>query len=141
MMRFSLRLTLLILLICPAMVSCGKKGDPFLPAPGGDSRVSGLEAKWSGEYVLLTGKIVGGRQSEAIRAYYAAYPLDQPPCEDCPIRYQGFESFGPEVMDGSGFSCKVTGIRPGNLYFFELRVIGPGQSQGPPSNRVRVEVR
>lgn len=135
-------LPVLFLLLCLALISCGKKGDPFLPAVEGDGgRVTGLKGEWDGEYVLLTGRIhEATRQGAGIKAYFASYPLAEPPCEGCPIEYQGFQSFGREVMSESGFSCEMTEIKPGNIYFFEVRVIGPGNRQGPPSNRVQVEV-
>jgi hypothetical protein len=44
------------------------------------------------------------------------------------------------VVSENGFSSRITEIRPGNLYFFEVRVTGPGGRQGPPSKRVQVEV-
>jgi hypothetical protein len=142
MMRPRQPLFVLLLLICSVMISCGKKGDPFLPAPEDPGRITGLKAEWTGESVLLTGRIEGEiREGGGIRAYYASYPLDQPPCEGCPIEYQGFESFGREATAGRGFSCLMRPIRPGALYFFEVRVMGPGQRQGPPSNRLRLEVR
>jgi len=140
-MRPGLPLSVLFLWLCLALISCGKKGDPFLPATQGDGRVTGLKGEWNGEYVLLTGRTREAmREGAGIRAYYAAYPLDQPPCEGCPIEYQGYESFGREVMGKSGFSCRITEIQTGNIYFFEVRIIGPGGSLGPPSNRVGVEV-
>jgi hypothetical protein len=140
-MRPGKPLPFLVLLFCLALISCGKKGDPFLPSTEGDGRITLLKGEWNGEYVDLTGRIHGSMNEGArIRAYYAAYPLDQPPCEGCPIEYQGFQSFGRDVLSESGFSCKMTQIQPGNLYFFEVRVIGPGDSPGPSSNRVRVEV-
>jgi hypothetical protein len=72
--------------------------------------------------------------------YYAVYPLDQPPCEGCPIEYQGFHPFGREALKGDVFSLKVPEIRRGNIYFFEARIVGLDGSPGPPSNRVRIEV-
>ena len=132
----------LFLLLCTALISCGKKGDPFLPAmEGGGGRVSGLKGEWDGKFVLLSGRIHEATGQDAgVRAYFGSYPVDQPPCDGCPIEYQGFQSFGPEVVSESVFSCEMTEIKPGNIYFFEVRVIGPGGNQGPPSNRVQVEV-
>lgn len=131
----------LMLLLCWTLISCGKKGDPFLPAPEANARVSDLQGEWNGESVLLSGRSDEAVEEGAtIRAYYAAYPLDEPPCEGCPIQYQGFQSFGLEVMSGGGFSCRITEIRPGNVYFFQVRILSPGGSLGPPSHRVRVEV-
>jgi hypothetical protein len=132
---------LLFLTLCLALASCGKKGDPFLADGGAEGRITLLGGEWKGEHVDLTGRIHGVmKEGESIRAYYAAYPFDQPPCEGCPVEYQGFESFGREVVRNNDFSCTMTRIQPGSLYFFEARIIGRGGSPGPPSNTVQVEV-
>jgi hypothetical protein len=124
-------------------VSCGKKGDPFLPAKEPVNRVTGLEGAWNGEDLLLTGRIQEPskvREGDGCRVYYAVYPLDRPPCEGCPIEYQGYQAFGHEAVTGDVFSFKMPGIRRGNIYYFEVRVMGPDGSPGAPSDRVRVEV-
>jgi hypothetical protein len=140
-MRPGKPLPFLFVLFCLVLISCGKKGDPFLPVVERDVRITLLKGEWNGEYLDLTGRIHGiMKEGASIRAYYAAYPLDQPPCEGCPVEYQGFQSFGRHVVSESGFSCRMTEIQPGNLYFFEAMIIGPGDSPGPPSNRVRVTV-
>jgi len=141
-MRLEWLFPALMLLLSLPLISCGKRGDPFIPPPQGeDLRVTGLRGEWKGEFVLLSGRVrepIG--EVAGLRAYYAAYPLDQAPCEGCPIQYQGFQSFGPDVIKGNGFSCRIADIRPGNVYFFEVRVLGPGGGLGPGSNRVQVEV-
>jgi hypothetical protein len=131
------------LLLGLVFASCGKKGDPFLPTKEPANEVTGFEGTWNGEDVLLTGRVKEPskvREGDGCRVYYAVYPLDAPPCEGCPIEYRGYESFGREAVTGDVFSFKVPGIRRGNIYFFEVRVVGPDGSPGPPSNRVRVEV-
>jgi hypothetical protein len=142
-MRAAHPVLLTLLFFGLVFVSCGKKGDPFPPTKEIVSRVTGLEGAWSGEDVLLTGRIeepAKVREGNGCRLYYAAYPLDRPPCEGCPIEYQGYESFGREAITGDVFSFKMPGIRRGNIYFFEVRLIGPEGNPGPPSNRVQVEV-
>jgi hypothetical protein len=133
-----------ILLFCLFLFSCGKKEDPFLPVEETNARVTGLQGEWKGDYVLLTGQVqdpAGTAGSiEGCRVYYAIYPWDQPPCEGCPIEYKGFQLFGKEVLTPTGFACKVPGIERENIYYFEVRAVGPNGSLGPPSNRVRVEV-
>lgn len=141
-MRLGHALLVILLFGGLGLLSCGKKGDPFLSAETPVSRVTGLEGVWSGEDVLLTGRIEDPsqlREGEGCRVYYALYPLDQPPCEGCPIEYEGFRSFGREAVTGDVFSFKVPAVRRGSIYFFEARVIGADGSPGPASNRVRVE--
>jgi hypothetical protein len=134
---------LTIRVFCLPLFSCGKKAAPFLPVKGANPRVTGLQGEWKGDYVLLTGQIQdssgAGGSIEGCRVYYAIYPQDQPPCEGCPIEYKGFQIFGKEVMTPTGFACKMPGIERENIYYFEVRVMGPKGSLGPPSNRVRVE--
>ena len=141
-MRWKWLFPALMVLLGLTLISCGKKGDPFLPPPQEEGlRVTGLIGEWNGDFVLLSGRVREPMsESAGLRAYYAAYPLDQAPCEGCPIQYQGFQSFGLEVIKGNRFSCRVADIRPGNVYFFEARLLGPGGGLGPPSNRVQVEV-
>jgi len=142
-MRFGLHVLVGLLLLGPVLASCGKKGDPFLPAREPANMVSGLEGTWNGENVLLTGRVKEPskvREGEGFRVYYAVYPLDDPPCDGCPIEYQGYQPFGREAVTGDVFSFAMPEIRRGNIYYFEVRVIGPDGSPGPPSKRVRVEV-
>ncbi len=134
----------MILLFSLSVLSCGKKGEPFLPVKEANLRVTGLQGAWKEGYVVLTGQVQGpaetARSIEGCRVYYAVYPRDQPPCEGCPIEYKGFQPFGKEVMTSTGFACEMPGIERDNIYYFEVRVIGPKGSLGPASDRVRVEV-
>jgi hypothetical protein len=133
----------LLLFLGLLSVACGKKGDPFVPAKEAANRVDGLDVGWKGAEVLLTGRIekpAEMREGEGFRVYYAVYPLDQPPCEGCPIEFQGYYTFGREAVSGDAFSCKVPEIRRGSVYFFEARVMTPEGTPGPPSNRVSIEV-
>ena len=132
-----------LLLLGVVLCSCGKKGDPFLPAKEPAPKVTGFEGTWNGEDVLLTGRIeepAKVREGDGCWVYSALYPLDEPPCEGCPIEYRGYRSFGREALSDGVFTFKMPGIRRGNIYFFEARVIGPEGSLGPPSDTVKVEV-
>lgn len=142
-MRLGLPVLAGLLLLGLVCASCGKKGDPFVPAGEPANTVTGIEGTWTGEDVLLAGRVREPskvREGEAFRAYYAAYPLDEPPCEGCPIAYQGYHPFGREALTGDAFSFTMPGIRRGNVYYFEVRVVDPEGNPGPPSKRVKVEV-
>ncbi|MBN2031695.1 MAG: hypothetical protein JW836_00340 [Deltaproteobacteria bacterium] len=140
-MRLKKAQTALFLLFCFGLIACGKKGDPFVPVKEPLNHVTDLEGMWDGESIVLTGRIQGAmKEGTIIRAYYAMYPPDQIPCEGCPIEYEGFQPFGREVVSENRFLCRIREIKPGNIYFFEIKVIGSGGGQGPPSKRVRVEV-
>jgi len=124
-------------------ISCGKKGDPFLPSKETLGQVTDFEGAWTGEEVLLTGRIQEPAElgeGRACRVYYAEYPEDRSPCDGCPVEYQGYRSFGSDIVNRGSFSFRMPEVRRGNVYFFEARLVGLDGSLGPPSNRVRVDV-
>ncbi|MFH1488911.1 MAG: hypothetical protein ABII06_08405 [Pseudomonadota bacterium] len=135
-----------LLLFCSA---CGKKARPFLPDKKVFSaKVAHLSGEWTEGYVVLKGDIEtpGGNKGdkdgvEACRVYYGQYPLENPPCETCPIKYQGYHVFGPEVVRDGGFFCKVPGKVKGEIYFFKVHLIGKDGTEGPPSDRVKIAVK
>jgi hypothetical protein len=136
---------LLFLAILLALSSCGKKGPPFLPRKSFPARVVDLRAEWSEGYVLLKGNIAGlkgpskaAEQVKGCRVFFAQYPLGRPPCEGCPIEYQGSRAFGEGVVTEEGFSCKLPAKVKGQIYFFEVRLVGPEGAVGPPSDMVKV---
>jgi hypothetical protein len=131
-----------VLLLVP---SCGKKAPPFLPQKHFDARVLSLNAENQEGYVLLKGNVPDAQRDagnlRGCRVYFAQYSPDDSPCEGCPIEYQGYHSFGPEVVKDGKFSCKIGEITPGQIYFFRVNLVGPEEVLGPPSNDVRVEVK
>jgi len=142
-MRPGRAVLVMVLVFGLLFAGCGKKGDPFVPAREPENRVTGLDVAWNGVDVLLSGRVekpAKMQEGESLRVYYAAYPLDEPPCEGCPIEFQGYHAFGREAVSGDAFSCSVPEIRRGSVYFFEARVMSPEGSPGPPSNRVSIEV-
>jgi hypothetical protein len=123
------------------MPGCGKKGPPFLPKKVFDGRVMNLEGQWQANSVLLKGQLVGaeGRGSvQGARVDYARYPLDEPPCEGCPIEYRGSHRFGSEAVRGNRFNCEVPVDVKEDLYYFKVHLLGPDNTAGPPSNTVRM---
>jgi hypothetical protein len=131
-----------VLLLVP---SCGKKAPPFLPQKSFDATVSSLNAEGREGYILLKGSVSGAPGADAnltgCRVYFAQYSPDDSPCEGCPIEYQGYHPFGPEVAKGGKFFCKIDGVTPGRVYFFRVNLVGPKDVLGPPSDDVRVEVK
>ncbi|MBN2123341.1 MAG: hypothetical protein JW821_03535 [Deltaproteobacteria bacterium] len=128
--------------------SCGKKAPPFLPQKGLDARVTEMKGEWDGEVFVLKGRIDDPRGAEGTgerirgcRVYFAQYPLGHPPCPGCPVEYQGYHGFGPEVLAGEDFRCPLPGKRKGQVYFFEVVLIGGEGSTGPPSERIRVDLK
>lgn len=126
---------------------CGKKGPPFLKEEEFQAGVRDLKGEWVSGDFFLKGTVYGpGGPIEALdlvkgcRIYYVRYPIQNPPCEGCPIDFQSYYEFGPEVIGGAGFRSRVPGEMKGRINFFEVRLLGPGGAIGPPSNRVRVPV-
>ena len=128
-------------------VSCGKKAPPFLPTKEFPIKITNLSGEWTEGVVLLKGDISGSMGPEeatelvkGCRLHYGQYPIKNPPCAGCPIKYSGYHEFGPEVVTKGGLSCKVPVRMRQQIYFFKVQLIGPDNSLGPPSNRVRLEV-
>ena len=126
--------------------ACGKKGDPTIPQKGFSAGVRDLAGAWDGNFIVLRGALEGVSgpadardRVQGCRVYYGAYDPEEPPCEDCPVRYHGYHEFGVEVITGEGFDCNVPGKLRDTLYFFKVHLIGPEGQLGPPSNRIRVD--
>ena len=128
------------LVILMATLACGKKGDPFLPQKEAPAKVTDLRGEREKGNILLRGKIMGPKGVQGARVYYAQFPLEDLPCEGCPIEYQGQESFGAEVVTEEGFFCTVPVKVYRQVYFFRVNLIGSGGRMGPPSETVKVVV-
>ena len=128
------------LAILMATLACGKKGDPFLPQKEVSAKVTELRGEREKGNILLRGEIKAPKEVQGARVYYAQFPLEDPPCEGCPIEYQGHESFGAEVVTEEGFFCTVPVKVQRQVYFFRVNLIGPGGRMGPASETVKVVV-
>jgi hypothetical protein len=126
---------------------CGKKGPPFLSQRVFDSRVIQLTGEYEEGNVILRGEIVApGDQREQVstvmgcRIYYTWYPLENAPCEDCPVQYADHRDVMEEVVDAERFYCRFPEIAKEGIYFFEVRLIDRDGIIGPASNRVRFTI-
>jgi hypothetical protein len=133
------------LLVAP--MGCGRKEPPFLHQKEFPLRVSNLAGAWVSTAFYLKGTIGppeevknGQEPVEGCRVYYRRYPRQNPPCEGCPIEFPSYYEFGPEVIIGDGFLCRVPGVMRGRINYFQVHLIGPDGVLGPPSNRVKVVV-
>ncbi len=127
------------------LMSCGKKGPPFLPKTDRPLKVEQLKGQWTNEAVLLQGSIPAlkgqkkGRPGvTGCRVYHTWYSLKNPPCEGCPIKYPGFQEIRGKILAGEEFLCEVFIEKKEGIHFFEVRLIGPKGAVGPPSNRVKL---
>ena len=126
--------------------ACGKKEPPSLPRKETVFlQVVNLEGRRTDGKALLKGEILGlGESVQArdhvvgARVYFAHYPPDGIPCAGCPIDYQGYHILGPEVVTETGFECRVPAEAKGEVYFFEVVLLGREGPLGPSSYRVRV---
>ena len=124
--------------------ACGKKGPPFLPEKKLVTKVDRLTGKWENGKVRLEGYIAGDdkRRSDVTgcRVYHVWYPMDNPPCEGCPIDMADFKEIkGMEISDDR-FTCEIPGVKKKGIWFFEVRLIGSHGAIGPPSERVKVMI-
>jgi hypothetical protein len=130
-----------------ALPACGMKGPPFLPKGRALFEVQQLTGEWEDGEVYLKGHVVPPRGSEknttdvlSCRIYHARYDLEDPPCEDCPIEYNMFKDIKTEVMTGNNFHCRVPWIKEKGVHFFKVRLLGPKEVLGPPSNEVKLTI-
>ena len=135
-------LVLVLMLLIP--LSCGVKGKPFLSQKSTNARVVDLKGTWQGGYIELKGGVADSSGPDSAitgsRVHYAVYLVAEPPCDGCPIEYQGFHTYGPEAVQEGQFFCKIPGAVKGNIYYFEVQLAGAKGGLGPPSNRAKVVV-
>jgi predicted small lipoprotein YifL len=136
-------LVLVLMVLIPS--SCGRKGAPFLPQESTNARVINLRGAWQEGYIDLKGSILGASDAESTltgaRVNYAIYPVDEAPCDGCPIDYKGFHTFGPEAVQQGQFFCRIPEVVKGNIYYFEVELAGPKGGLGPASDQVKVVVQ
>ena len=145
--RFAIPFLLLTLLL--VALACGKKAPPTLPKMEFPVRVVDLSGEWEEGNLYLKGDIntlkkPGGKGVNMVkgcRVYYGQYTLENPPCAGCPIEYNGYHEFGPEVIKEGDFSCVVPGKTEGHVYFLKVSLIGPDGAAGPSSNTIRVAAK
>lgn len=127
-----------------ALLACGKKGAPFLPQKTFGAKVADLSVDQKESSVLLSGNVVfADDRSSGVtgsRVYFAQYPSESPPCDGCPIEYQGYRAFGPDVVQDERFFCRIPDIRRNQVYFFRATLMGPGGVEGPSSDPIQVTV-
>ncbi len=139
----------MVALLLLAVAACGKKEPPFLPVKETVSlQVVNVRGEPRNGKILLKGQIQGvARPGQArdhvqgCRIRYAQFPLDDPPCAGCPINYQGSYLLGPEVITETGFQCEVPAGERGQVYFFDVVLLGKEGPLGPRSYRTVVTVK
>lgn len=130
-----------------AVLSCGKKGPPFLPNKILNFRVDQLRGEWENGDVVLKGQVVRlwGQKEDmydviGCRVYYAWYAPGDSPCRGCPIEYRVWKEIRGEVITGEGFYCRVPWIKKEGIHLFNVSLIGKKGMISPPSNKVELVV-
>jgi hypothetical protein len=119
---------------------CGKKAPPFVPGDVFTLRVEGLKTLAQGDQVLLTGALVTGESRNMekpagvkCRVYTLHYPLENAPCEGCPLPFEKFEEVQPDIFGDGKFQCTFPLGKEKGIYFFMVRLVDRNGNVGPPS--------
>ncbi len=138
---------ILLLAVFFVPAACGKKGPPFLSAGQSTLRVEQLKAEREGGFFHLKGTVVDSHKLAkdvsnvtGCRIYHACYPLDEPPCEGCPIEYGVLKEIKGEIITQGKFSCQVPLKEKAGIHFFKVRLIGRMGETGPYSDRAKLVI-
>lgn len=134
-------------IIAVSIYACGKKKPPFIPKTKFPFYVQLLKAKVTNGVVILKGYVTaaGAKKGEKLppvlgcRVYIASFGLDVSPCEGCPIEYRRWIDI-TGVVSGKDFECSLPDITEKGIYFFQVRLTGPGNAMGPPSDRAKLVI-
>lgn len=138
-------LMMLVFLFC----ACGKKGPPLAPRQEFTLMIKDLQGEWRNGDLQLAGLLKGVKKDEKVsdlvetcRVYYGKYSLSDPPCDGCPINLQGFYEFkAADVIANGEFTCTLPISEQQYIYYFEIRLVSIGEELGPPSNRIKIELK
>jgi len=138
---------ILLLAILFAPIACGKKGPPFLPENDLSLQVAQLSVDWKDGGFRLKGAIVGFENEledstniKGCRVFYACYPVDDPPCEDCPIEYRVLKEIEGQVISEGRFLCDVLEKKANGIHFFRVCLLGQKGGTGPYSDRAKLVI-
>ena len=100
-------------------------------------------AKWVDGMIRLEGSIEGNDRGPGITGctvYHAWYPLDQLPCEGCPVEMRSFSSDVRTTIAKDRFACDIPVTESEGIWFLEVRLTGSDGAVGPPSARITLQV-
>jgi len=125
-------------------MSCGKKGPPFLPESDLSLRVDGLTGSWEEGSVDLVGRVQDDMKQASdvsgCKVYHAWYPMDDPPCEGCPVEVTELQEKTGNVITKGRFRCRIQIREKRGIHFFQVRLVGKNGVLGPVSNRVKLKI-
>ena len=139
----------LILILVLFLISCGKKSPPYLPKSRLPFRVIVPKAEKENGIWTIKGEVAGKIGKRGFRPsditgciiYYSKYSLKNPPCESCPLYYGESRIIEAKVVKDGHFSVKLPWIKKKGIYYLRIRLTGINNSIGPPSDRVRIEIK
>ncbi len=147
-MKIRLALFFVFLLTMPmTWWACGKKGPPTLVKEKMDLRVQLLKVEKEAAGFRLDGLVFGAKEGEnafehisGCVVFYGVYPLEDPPCEGCPINFPHVKEIR-DVVDTKGvFSCQLQADGKPGIYFFKVRLVSSKGAIGPFSNQMKLTV-
>jgi hypothetical protein len=115
-----------------------------LPQQRVEAHVVGLRGEQTEGGILLQGAIHGlsddhgVQELEGARVFYARYPIEDPPCEDCPIEYRAYRDLGDDVFTTDGFRGELPAQPEQQIYYLKVHLMGRDGAVGPASDRVKV---
>lgn len=129
--------------LCILFSGCGRKSPPFLSAQRNVTvRLDQLQGAWMKQSLALKGLIQGDSASRSFiagcRVYYVWYPLDEPPCEGCPIDMASFRDISDQIIKNDQFECRLPAFKQKGICFVMVRLMEKEGLLGPESNRIKL---
>lgn len=130
-------------LVVVCCLGCGKKSPPFLPEKRAFSaHAARFEAVWNGRTLILNGTAAGNADDLAAvngcRIQYVWYPLDDPPCEGCPIEMKSFRVVTGKLNQKNEARYEFPAFRQKGICFFAVQLMGNEGRLGLPSERLKL---
>jgi hypothetical protein len=125
------------------LAGCGRKSSPFLSAQKNVTvRLDQLRGSWKDQALVLNGLVQGDDASNSLitgcRVYYVWYPLDQPPCDGCPIEMASFRDIADQIIKNDQFECRLPAFQQKGICFVRVRLMEKEGLLGPESSRIKL---
>jgi hypothetical protein len=141
---------LFALVAAVGLAACGKKDRPALSDKEFPFRIEELSATLESGWAVLKGRLVkpSGKKTEISeseitgwRVYHAHYPVENGPCEGCPLDFSRVYEIDGKIGEDGQFSTRVVLEPPvKGIHFFEVRLTGRGWAAGALSDRAKLVI-
>ncbi len=128
-------------------ISCGRKTTLYVPRHKLPFRVIYPEAKRKDGIWVIEGEISGRKKGYSLsdivgcKIYYSRYSFENPPCEECPVYLGRSKEIRKNVIRDGKFFLELPWVKKEGIYFLRIRLLGNGNSIGPASEIIKIEVR